>query len=399
MTHHMISISQAEDIIRQSVRPLPPRRMPLSAVLGLTLAEEVVAACDIPAFPQSSMDGYAFAYPDWAGSRELKISGVIAAGDRQPCRLSPGTAVRIFTGAAVPEGADTVVMQEKVQTADGKLVISDGQLQPGSNVRPRGSEIRTGALALEAGTTLTTAAIGFLAGIGHAEVVVYPRPSISLIITGSELQRPGGQLEYGQVYESNSSALLAALEQMHIRDVKVVEVDDDPDMLTMALHTALEESDLTLLTGGISVGDYDFVLQAAAACRVVPAFYKVRQRPGKPLFMGKREAKVVFGLPGNPSSVLTCFYMYVVPALGLLSKTRTDLRTVRAPLAGAHRKPAGLTHFFKGNFDGEQAYPLGAQESYRMHSFARSNCLIRLDEDQTDLPEGTLVTVHLLPVC
>lgn len=395
----MISISEAEDIIRQSVRPLPTSRMPISAVLGLTLAEDVFAACDIPAFPQSSMDGYAFAYRDWAGSRELKISGVVAAGDREPSRLSPGTAVRIFTGAAVPEGADTVVMQEKVQTADGILVISDGQLQPGSNVRPRGSEIRAGALALEAGTTLTAAAIGFLAAIGQDEVAVYPRPSISLIVTGNELRRPGAELEYGQVYESNSSTLLAALEQMHIRNVKVVQVDDDPDKLTVALHTALNESDFTLLTGGISVGDYDFVLQAAAACRVVPSFYKVRQRPGKPLFMGKREDKVVFGLPGNPSSVLTCFYMYVVPALGLLSKTRTDLGTVRAPLARAHRKPAGLTHFLKGNFDGEQAYPLGAQESYRMHSFARSNCLIRLGEDQTDVPAGTLVTVHLLPVC
>jgi molybdopterin molybdotransferase len=151
------------------------------------------------------------------------------------------------------------------------------------------------------------------------------------------------------------------------------------------------------LTGGISVGDYDFVLQSATECGVEKLFHKIKQRPGKPLYFGKKENKLVFGLPGNPSSVLTCFYQYVIPALEKLSKRKIELQSLQVPLAKAFQKNTGLTHFLKGFYDGKTAMPLDAQESYRLSSFAKANCLIQINEEITALKEGELVDVYLLP--
>jgi len=153
---------------------------------------------------------------------------------------------------------------------------------------------------------------------------------------------------------------------------------------------------VVLLSGGVSVGDYDFVLDAAAKCGIEKLFHKVKQRPGKPLFFGKCDHSIVFGLPGNPSSVLTCFYMYVLPALEKLTKRNLTLRAVDATLGKSYRKDAGLTHFLKGYFDGNCAAPLDAQESYRMKSYAVANCLIQIDEDVTECKEGSTVKIHLL---
>jgi len=151
------------------------------------------------------------------------------------------------------------------------------------------------------------------------------------------------------------------------------------------------------LTGGISVGDYDFVLQAATECGVEKLFHKIKQRPGKPLYFGKRGNKLVFGLPGNPSSVLTCFYQYVIPALEKLSKREIGLRTIKVPLAKTFQKNTGLTHFLKGFYNGNAAVQLDAQESFRLRSFAKANCLIEIDEEIASLKEGELVNVYLLP--
>jgi molybdopterin molybdotransferase len=162
---------------------------------------------------------------------------------------------------------------------------------------------------------LSPAAIGFLAALGIARVRVYRRPAISMVITGNELQLPGKELLYGQVYEANSFMLKAALQQLHFGDIPVFYADDHLGRLTSTLQSALSTSDVVLLCGGISVGDYDFVLQAATDCDVEKLFHKVKQRPGKPLYFGRKENKIVFGLPGNPSSVLTCFYEYVIEGL------------------------------------------------------------------------------------
>jgi len=393
----MITVNEAKKIIQEQVLALKPLQVALPQATGLVLATDIFASIDIPAFNQSSMDGYAFSFSGWQTNKTLQITGEIAAGSNKTNSFLPNQAVRIFTGAAVPEGTDTVVMQEKVRTADGQLIIEDEKLKAGGNVRPKGSEIKAGDLALPAGCSLSPAAIGFLAGIGITQVNVYPKPVVSIIVTGKELQQPGNPLAHGQVYESNSYTLSAALQQLNISDVKIFWADDELEILKNVLMDGLSESDVVLLTGGISVGDYDFVLEAATQCGVTQLFHRIKQKPGKPLYFGKKENQLVFGLPGNPSSVLTCFYEYVIPALLQLSNQQNGLKTVLVPLAKTIEKPAGLTHFLKGYYDGEKAMPLDAQESYRLSSFAKANCLIKMNEATTFCAEGEIVEIHLLP--
>lgn len=392
----MISVSEAKEIIQSNIQPVQPRTMPLLQAAGKMLAHDVQAGFDIPAFPQSSMDGYAFSFSDWKQNETLLIEGESAAGNTEITTIGSGTAVRIFTGAPVPAGADTVIMQEKTAVENNRLTINEPLLPLGMHVRPAGSEVKAGTLALPANTYLWPAAIGFLSGIGIAEVSVYS-PRITIIVTGKELQKPGSPLQYGQVYESNSVTLLSCLQRLSITDVQTRYVNDELNELTAALAGVLAQSDLILLTGGVSAGDYDFVVEAAAACQVVKLLHKVKQRPGKPLFFGVKDTVPVFGLPGNPSSVLTCFYEYVLPSLEKMMIRSHSMRVINCPLSKPYQKQAGLTHFLKGYYDGATVTPLDAQESYRMKSFALANCLIKIEEQTTVYEEGEMVEVHLLP--
>jgi len=392
----MITVTEAKHIISTTVTALKPVTLSLLHARGKVLAADVFATVDIPAFPQSAMDGYAFAFNDL--QKELLIEGEMAAGSSSSVEVAAGKAIRIFTGAPVPAGADTVVMQEKVKTENGVLVIEDDKLQRNSNVRPSGSEIKTGELALPKGSLLTAAAIGFLAGIGITEVLVIPDSVISIILTGNELQEPGKALAYGQVYESNSFSLTAALESLHLPVHRMYKAEDDAEVLTAILQHTLNESDLVLLTGGVSVGDYDFVLRAATDCGVQQQFHKIKQRPGKPLFFGTKDEKLVFGLPGNPSSVLTCFYEYVTEALAIQTKRPLQLKVIQTVLAKDCKKAPGLTHFQKAYYDGQTVLPLTAQESYKLNSFATANCLLVLEGEKEEYKANDPVTIHLLPV-
>ena len=393
----MISVSEARRIIREHTFPLPPSRLPLLQASGLALASDVHAPVPVPAFLQSSMDGYAFAHEGWNPSEPLPVSGTIAAGEAGQTPLVPGTAVRIFTGAPLPPGADTVVMQEKTRVEGGQLWIDDPTLGRGAYVRLPGSEISKDALALPVRAILNPPALGFLAHLGIAEVTVFPRPRTSLVVTGNELQTPGMALGPGQVYEAGSFALSAALGTLDMHPVHILRAPDELDALSALLDQALEASDLVFLTGGVSVGDFDFGPRAAAHCGVTQVFHGVRQRPAKPLYFGQKDGKYVFGLPGNPASSLTAFYEYGLPALGAMTRLPLRMPAMKVPLASPFRKPAGLTHFLKGLYDGETVTVLGGQESYRLSSFARANCLIQLDEDVTSCPEGEVVEIHLLP--
>ncbi len=392
----MISVSAAKIYIQESVKALPPVTVALQEATGLVLAEDVFARTDIPAFNQSSMDGYAFSFDQWKTNNCLPIQGQSAAGNKEPMVVSGDNAVRIFTGAPVPEGTDTVVMQEKTKVEEGVLQILDDTLQKGINVRLCGTDIKYGEIALEKGTVLTPAAIGFLAGVGIDKVIVYPNPVVSIILTGNELQQPGSPLEYGQVYESNSFSLQSALNLLQIYDVKIFRAEDDLTVLKNQLENALQQSDIVLLTGGISVGDYDFVLEASHLCGVETIFHKIKQRPGKPLFFGKKNEQLVFGLPGNPSSVLTCFYEYVIPAIKKIKGNETIVEVIYAPIAKTIQKPESLTCFLKGFYNGKTAMPLDAQESYRLSSFAKANCLIQLNEGIQTYKEGEMAEIHLI---
>lgn len=402
----MISVAAAKKMIAEHCVPLQPVKLPLLKAAGLILAKDVYASIDIPAYPQSSMDGYAFSFADLKGEQPLKVKGEMAAGSNETTSLNPGNAIRVFTGAAVPAGADTVVMQEKTKIENGNLLIADENITQGLNVRAKGSEIKAGELAAAKDTLLMPGTIGFLAGIGITDAVVYPLPSISIIVTGNELQIPGQPLQYGQVYESNSFTLQAALKQMQIDNVKVYNAEDKLETVIQLLGEALQQTDIVLLTGGVSVGDYDFVAEAATQNGVEKIFHKIKQRPGKPFYFGKKnrlddtvgqENKLVFGLPGNPASVLTCFYEYVEPALKQLSRQKPGLQVMQAPLAEPVKKAAGLTHFLKGFYDGKTVTALNAQESYRLSSFAKANCLMQIDEEITACRKGEMIEIHLLP--
>jgi molybdopterin molybdotransferase len=393
----MISVAEAKSIINEQCSQLPVIKKSLNDSSGCLLANDVISIADIPPFNQSAMDGYAFQYDDWLNNKELKIKGELAAGAHIKIKLEQGHAIRIFTGAPVPEGADTVVMQERTSIMNGQLIIDDLNLKIGNAIRLKGSEIKARHCALERGTYLSPAAIGFLASIGIDQVEVFKTPVVSIIVTGNELKEPGTKLEHGQVYECNSFALLAALKQLQINDIYVFRAKDDKDEIVHMLTKALDLADIVLLTGGVSVGDYDFVLNAADSLGIKKLFHRIKQKPGKPLYFGKLPNKTIFGLPGNPSSVLTCFYEYVIPALNRLSPSIPLLQSIYVPLNKEINKAIGLTHFLKATHDGLNVMPLDAQESYKLSSFAKANCLICLDENTTHCKVGSIVEIHLLP--
>jgi molybdopterin molybdotransferase len=393
----MISVAEAKKIIGENVAPLPLQNISLEKTAGCVLAEDIFSPIHLPPFPQSSMDGYAFSFSDWQAKMKIKISGSIAAGSQNNNELKPGSAVRIFTGAAVPTGADTVVMQEKIIVENGELIIRDENIKQGMNVRPTGLEIKPGVFALKKGTFINPASTGFLASMGINEVPVYPKPAVTIIITGDELKEPGSSLLHGQIYESNSYTLVAALAQVRIEPVHVLRVKDDLELITGSLKEALSNSDVVLLTGGISVGDFDFVLQATINNNVQKLFHGIKQKPGKPLYFGKVEDKYVFGLPGNPASELTCFYEYIAPALGRMCNRDFSLKKLHVPIMLDFKKPAGLTYFLKGYYDDMGVHIFEAQESFRLSSFATANCLVQIDEEMTECKKGELIEIHLLP--
>ena len=392
----MISVQQAKQIIQGSALAPKIVKLPLLEAFGFTLAQDVIATVDIPNFAQSSMDGYAVKFKD--KDKPLTIIGEMPAGAREQLVIESGQATRIFTGAPLPEGADTVIMQEKVAVEDNTLMLQDDNLSPGLNVRPKGAEVKSGELAMAKGTYLSAAALGFLAGIGCTHVSVYAAPKVTIILTGNELQEPGKPLEFGQVYEANSVILTAALHKAGINDITILRSEDNPEILAAVLQQALQSSDIVLLNGGVSVGDYDYVVGAAQACGVENKFHKIKQKPGKPLFFGTKKDKLVFGLPGNPSSGLTCFYEYVLPALEKSMHKEASVIATIAIATHNYSKPSGLTHFLKAFYKDGKVTPLHAQESFRLHSFAQANCFIVLPQESTGCVAGDTVEVHLLPL-
>ncbi|MFM7023382.1 MAG: gephyrin-like molybdotransferase Glp [Flavobacteriales bacterium] len=393
----MITVSEARQLIQQHSKALPVVRKTLKDAVGFVLAEDVISPINTPPFDQSAMDGYAFRFADWTPGKELILAGEVAAGDTVEDTVTAGSAYRIFTGAPVPAGADTVVMQEKVALTSNGILINDNILQVAANVRPRGSETQKGELAMSASTLLTPAAIGYLANLGFTEVIVHNAPRISVIITGKELQQPGSSLPEGKVYESNSYGLSAALKQQGLF-AKIVFVGDEKEATKKSISEALQQSDLLLLTGGISVGDYDFVNESLSECNVEKIFHKIKQKPGKPLYFGRKDDQLIFGLPGNPAAVLTCFYEYVLPCLRALKGEKNNgPLSLYLPLGKAYSKKKGLTHFIKGRTEEQSVLPLGAQESYKLNSFSLANCIIELEEEKENFEKGELVKIHLLP--
>lgn len=392
----MISVQEAKERIGIQTSFTRTVLLPLAEAAGCVLAANITAKVDIPNFAQSSMDGYAIRFSDKQLAK--RIIGEMAAGTAVELRINSGEAARIFTGAPLPKGADTVLMQEKATVEKGLLYAHDPDLYKGLYVRPKGSEVKAGELAMASGTLLSAAAIGFLAGIGETEVVVFAPPKVAIILTGNELQQAGKPLAFGQVYEASSLSLSAALKKVGVNTIRIFEAADNPETLTTVLSHAMEQHDLMLLIGGVSVGDYDFVPAAAARCGIAQHFHKIRQKPGKPLFFGSKGEKLVFGLPGNPASSLTCFYEYVLLALEKIMRKDQQLKILRAALTHDFKKPPGLTQFVKAFYEDGKVTPLHAQESYRLHSFAQANAFAVVPEAIEYCSAGDEVEIHLLPL-
>ncbi len=391
----MVSVEQARELLIHNVDNTEMVSVSLEEAVGLILAEDLVSGLNLPQFNQSAMDGYAFQY-NTEGKYEL--IGEIKAGDSSTIPVTANQAVRIFTGAPIPPGADTVVMQEHVEILSGGIKVSSEGDKKGTHIRIKGSQIGEGQVGLKAGSLLTPAAVGFVAMLGLPNVKVYQKPTAAILTTGSELVKPGFKLEYGQIYESNSYAVQAALNQVGITQVSTGTTEDIYELTLSNIQKALAASDVLLLTGGISVGEYDFVGRAFKALGVEQVFHKVAQKPGKPLFFGKKGKKLVFGLPGNPASTLVCFYEYVVPAIRQsMGYSNFELEKRILKLETPLKKKNFRAEFFRGKVTDAGVKSLEGQESFIMKSFAEADCLIYAPKDVTEMKVGDEVEVHLLP--
>ncbi|MBP1838899.1 gephyrin-like molybdotransferase Glp [Formosa algae] len=385
----MISVQQALHIIDTTLVAHHIKEVNIAKSLGYILAEDISAPINMPSFRQSAMDGYAII---WSEDSYYKITEESKAGEAKQITLQPLEAVRIFTGAKVPETADTVVMQEHV-VRDGNTISITKMPRQGANVRPIGEQVHAGELVLKKGTRLNEAAIGFLAGLGISTIAIYKSPKVSVLVTGNELQQHGKPLKEGAIYESNSVMLRMALHRFGIKKVKTFTAKDTLKATKKAIKKALDYGDFLLISGGISVGDYDFVKEALDLNHVDELFYKINQKPGKPLWFGKKDQQFVFALPGNPASALTCFYVYVLPLLKKYAAYPDyHLPRAQAKLHSEFKNTTGKTLFLKAYCKNGSVSVLPSQQSSMLNTFATSNVLVTIPEDVTYLEPQEQVT-------
>jgi molybdopterin molybdotransferase len=388
----VISVSEALARVLDATRPLGVERVLLPDALGRAAAADVVSARAVPAAANSAMDGFAVRHADLGRTpARLRIVATEPAGTVVRATVAPGTAVKLFTGSVIPAGADTVVRVEDTEERDGVVVVTRAPA-PGANVRAAGEDVRPGQVVVAAGTVLRPADLGVLASVGRATLAVRRRPRVAIVATGSELVEVDVEPAPGQVVNSNAYALAAAVREAGGDPAVHAIVGDRPDDVREALRDGLA-ADVLLTSGGVSVGEHDHVKEALDALGVERLFWKVAQKPGKPLTVGRREARLVFGLPGNPVSALVCFAVYVRPALRLMQgDARPHLPVVRARLAGATRKARGLTEFLRVRLeeDGEGwcATPSASQGSGVLSSLGAGAGLLVGPAEADELPAG-----------
>lgn len=388
----MITVSEAKKILFDKVNTMAPVQIPLADALGRVVAEDITSPIDMPGFLQSSMDGYAVNC--FETNRFLLLQDELPAGTQKQLTLEEGKAIKVFTGGPVPSGATWVVQKEWVdEKADG-IFIKQIAEEEGLNIRVPGSSIQKGTIVMQEGACLQAYQIAMLASLGLTHVKVFDAPSVALIITGNELVKPGNPLAFGQVYESNSIGLSAALQQLGIEQLQLQWVKDNLEETKAAIDAILPWADIILLTGGVSVGDYDFVAEAAKQVGVIPLFHGVKQKPGKPLFAGAFHQKIVLGLPGNPSSVLHCFQQYVKPVIQLMMGQQLSL-PIQAKLAHAYDKKIALDFFLKAFVQNGEVSILPAQASYQVGAFSVANCWVQLPAAETHFSKGQWVDVYL----
>jgi molybdopterin molybdotransferase len=371
------------------------------SALGRVLAAQVESTIDVPSHTNSAMDGYAVIGADLAADAEtrLDVIGTSAAGRPFGAAVAAGQCVRIMTGAPMPAGADTVVMQENV-TRDGDTAIIGAGQQPGQHVRQAGEDIAAGSVALHAGTLLLPAQIGILGSLGIGEVSVRRRPRVAFFSTGDELRSVGESLGEGQIYDSNRYTIYGMLTRLGVEVFDMGIVRDERDAVEQAFARAAALADAIVTSGGVSVGDADYVTETLERAGTV-GFWKVAIKPGRPLAFGRIGDALFFGLPGNPNSVMATFYQLVQPALQALAglPEPSPPLTMPAVSASALRKKPGRTEFQRGVLsrgdDGRLVvHKTGHQGSGVLSSMAAANCFIVLPEDAGPVSAGDEVTVQ-----
>ncbi|MFC5830607.1 gephyrin-like molybdotransferase Glp [Nonomuraea insulae] len=382
--------------ILATVRPLAPLELELEQALGATLAEDVSSPVPLPPFDNSAMDGYAVRAEDLSEVPvRLPVIDDVAAGSVELRAVGPGHAIRIMTGALLPAGADAVV---PVEWTDGGTVTVqiDRRAEAGNAIRRAGEDVQAGEIVLKAGTVIGPAQLGIIAGVGRRRVWARPRPRVVVISTGAELVEPGGTLAPGQIWESNSYTLTAAVREAGAEGFRAGSVGDDPAVLLDRLDTHLVRADAVITSGGVSMGAYEPVKEALSPLGTV-RFEKVAMQPGMPQGFGVlgEDQVPIFALPGNPVSSFVSFMLFVRPALDKMRGLPGGMpETVTARVTGPLRSPFGRRSYLRGVLAADGAVsPVHGQGSHQLAALASANALIVVPEDVTEVDAGSMVEV------
>jgi molybdopterin molybdotransferase len=399
----MISVEEALGILLSNLPERKVEQVPFQSALGCILAEDLVATSDIPPFYRSSLDGYTVYAADVESTPvELRVVGEIRAGGSMPGKLNPGEAMAIMTGAPVPEGADAVQMIEQCEVLDtGKRVRILAPVKAHENIAPRGYEAKAGGIVLECGHRVGPAEIAVMATFGYGSVKVYSKPSVAILATGDELVEFDEMPRPGQIRNSNAHCLSSQLRFMGIDADYLGIARDSKEELRRKMLLGLER-DVLIITGGVSMGEYDFVQDVFQDLGLRILFSKVAIKPGKPTVFARRENKLIFGLPGNPISALITFENFVRPALGrLCGMTKPDLPRMKGELLADMRQAPGRTAFFPAwvawQDDGWKVEPLAWKNSADIIGFTRANATFIFPKDRDFLARGEIVEIMLLP--
>jgi len=401
----MLTVAEAREIILAAMKPREPRAEPLVDALECVLAQDIMAPMDLPRWDNSAVDGYAVRSSDVASAGEnnpihLRVITEVPAGTTPSHRLEPQTCARIFTGAPIPEGADAVVMQEDTRPHHEGYVAIVESVEANENIRRAGEDVTNGEVVLRAGALLGPSQLGMAAAVGLAQLPVYPRPRIGVLVTGAEIVEPGRPLCDGQIYDSSSYTVGALVKRAGCQMVDLGIADDTHEDLREKIDYGLSECDAVITVGGVSVGQYDLVKDVLTELGCEQKLWQVAMRPGKPFVFGTRGDRFAFGLPGNPVSAAVTFLILVRPALfKLRGVEKWDLPNVEAEAAEDFVNDGDRLHFMRGRLEQRSGRwtvtPLPRQASHVISSLANANCLVAVPASET-LKRGASVTALMI---